>query len=52
MNDLDSIDERAQHVCNGVGCANEDALTHVEFEVEITVAELIRLLWVQELEQG
>ena len=49
MNNLNSVDQWAEHVGDRVARADEDALAEIKFKVQITVTELIRLFWVEEL---
>lgn len=52
MNHFNSVDQWAEHVGDRVARADEDALAEIEFEIQITVTELVRLFWVEELKQG
>lgn len=52
MNHFNSVDQWAEHVGDRVARADEDALAEIEFEIQITVTELIRLFWVEKLKQG
>ena len=52
MDDLNTIEERLEHVCGGVRCADEDTFGEVELNIEVVISKCVGLLGVEELQEG